>query len=207
MLLLIVLLTALCGIIYELLLSSISSYLLWNSITQFSITIWFFLFGLGLGAYFSKKVKKYRSTLFAKTSENTLISIMQQIPQEIELSSLPIFIDSKPNVELSLSSTDKDLLKNILNFLNTQGNVSSMSNPKITTMNNQPAIFSSGEQLYYKILQSVSQVSSGGSATGQNEVVRSVFAGVLLDITPEITDNDEIILKINPSISSINGQV
>jgi len=61
--------------------------------------------------YFSKKVKKYRSTLFAKTSENTLISIMQQIPQEIELSSLPIFIDSKPNVELSLSSTDKDLLK------------------------------------------------------------------------------------------------
>jgi general secretion pathway protein D len=98
-------------------------------------------------------------------------------------------------------------IQNILNFLNTQGNVSSMSNPKITTMNNQPAIFSSGEQLYYKILQSVSQVSSGGSATGQNEVVRSVFAGVLLDITPEITDNDEIILKINPSISSINGQV
>jgi general secretion pathway protein D len=98
-------------------------------------------------------------------------------------------------------------IQNVLNFLNTQGDVSSMSNPKITTMNNQPAIFSSGEQLYYKIIQSVSQVSTGGSATGQNEVVRSVFAGVLLDITPEITDENEIILKINPSISSINGQV
>jgi len=98
-------------------------------------------------------------------------------------------------------------IQNVINFLNTQGDVSSMSNPKITTLNNQPAIFSSGEQLYYKIIQSVSQVSTGGSATGQNEVVKSVFAGILLDITPEITDENEIILKINPSISSINGQV
>jgi len=96
-------------------------------------------------------------------------------------------------------------LQNVINFLNTQGNVSSMSNPKITTLNNQPAIFSSGDQLYYKIIQSVSQVSTGGSATGQNEVVKSVFAGVLLDITPEITDENEIILKINPSISSVNS--
>ncbi len=96
-------------------------------------------------------------------------------------------------------------VQSIIDFLHTQGDVSSISNPKVTTLNNQPAIFSSGEQLYYKILQSVSQVSTGGSSTGQNEVVRSVFAGVLLDITPEITDNNEIILKINPSISSINS--
>jgi len=96
-------------------------------------------------------------------------------------------------------------IQNVLNFLKTQGETSSMSNPKITTLNNQPAIFSSGEQLYYKILQSVSQVSTGGSSTGQNEVVRSVFAGVLLDITPEITDDNEIILKINPSISSVSS--
>jgi len=98
-------------------------------------------------------------------------------------------------------------LQNVINFLNTQGDVSSMSNPKITTLNNQPAIFSSGEQLYYKIKESVSNVSTGGSATGESEVVRSVFAGVLLDITPEITDDNEIILKINPSISSVNSTV
>ncbi len=98
-------------------------------------------------------------------------------------------------------------IQNILNFLHTQGTVSSISNPKVTTLNNQPAIFSSGDQLYYKILQSVSNVSTGGSSTGQNEVVRSVFAGVLLDITPEITDHNEIILKLNPSISSVSGTI
>ena len=95
----------------------------------------------------------------------------------------------------------------VLKFLNTQGDVSSMSNPKITTMNNQPAIFSSGEQLYYKLKQTVSQVSTGGSATGEGDVVKSVFAGVLLDITPQITDDGEIILKINPSISSVKDEV
>jgi len=98
-------------------------------------------------------------------------------------------------------------MSDILNFLNTQGDVSSVSNPKITTTNNQPAIFSSGEQLYYKLQQTVSQVSTGGSATGTGDIVKSVFAGVLLDITPQITDNNEIILKINPSISSVKQAV
>ncbi|WP_457743912.1 competence/damage-inducible protein A [Sulfurimonas sp.] len=53
--------------------------------------------------YFNKSDKKYRYTLKAKTSENTLIDIMQQVPNSVELSSLPIFIDEEPNVELSLS--------------------------------------------------------------------------------------------------------
>jgi general secretion pathway protein D len=48
-----------------------------------------------------------------------------------------------------------------------------------------------------------------GAATEvySGEIVKSVFAGVLLDITPEITDDGEIILKINPSISSVKQDV
>jgi len=58
--------------------------------------------------YFSQKKESYRYTLLAKTSENTLISIMEQIPSHIELSSLPIFIDNMPNVELSLSGEKRE---------------------------------------------------------------------------------------------------
>lgn len=58
--------------------------------------------------YFNKSKKKYRYTLKAKTSENTLIGLMQQLPKSVELSSLPIFIDKKPNVELSLSGENKE---------------------------------------------------------------------------------------------------
>jgi len=57
---------------------------------------------------FSHSKKKFRKTLKAKTSENTLISVMQKIPADIELSSLPIFIQNRPNVELSLAGEDKE---------------------------------------------------------------------------------------------------
>lgn len=95
----------------------------------------------------------------------------------------------------------------LVKFLDSQGDVTSISNPKIVTLSNQPAVFSSGDQLYYKLSSSSRQTGSTTSETYSNEVVESVFAGILLDITPEITDNQEIILKINPSISSIKTDV
>ena len=45
---------ALCGIVYELIIGAISSYLLGNSIYQFSLTIGFFMFSMGIGSYLSK---------------------------------------------------------------------------------------------------------------------------------------------------------
>jgi molybdopterin-biosynthesis enzyme MoeA-like protein len=52
---------------------------------------------------FSVSKKKFRQTLLAQTSENTLISLMQKLPNDIELSSLPIFKNGIASVELSLS--------------------------------------------------------------------------------------------------------
>ncbi len=49
---------AACGILYELLLSSISSYFLGNSILQFSLTIGLFLFFMGVGSFLSKYLKE-----------------------------------------------------------------------------------------------------------------------------------------------------
>ncbi len=59
--------------------------------------------------YFGKVIDKYRLTLYAHTSEETLITLMQKLPKEIELSCLPMFVKQKAHVELSLSSTDKAL--------------------------------------------------------------------------------------------------
>ncbi len=57
--------------------------------------------------YFNIFVQKYRFTLLAQTSENTLINIMKQVPSDIELSSLPILKDAKASVEISLCGVDK----------------------------------------------------------------------------------------------------
>lgn len=95
----------------------------------------------------------------------------------------------------SVSVTD------IVKFLGTQGNVKSISSPRIMTLNNQPALISVGKELFYKIKSSTTSSSGGGSTAAEGEMIDSVFAGVLLDITPEIDDNGMITLKINPSIS------
>lgn len=49
-----VIVVALCGIVYELIIASVSSYLLGNSVYQFSMTIGFFMFAMGIGSYISK---------------------------------------------------------------------------------------------------------------------------------------------------------
>ena len=61
--------------------------------------------------FFSQSVTTYRFTLHAKTSEDSLITQMKALPKQIELSSLPIFIDNKPNVELSLSGSNEEEVK------------------------------------------------------------------------------------------------
>ena len=93
-------------------------------------------------------------------------------------------------------------LKEIIKFLKSQGDVSSISNPKVLTLNNQPALITAGTEYFYKITST--QTLAGGSGAGtqsSSDEINSVFAGVLLDITPEIASDHTITLKVNPSLS------
>jgi len=110
-----------------------------------------------------------------------------------------------PNTEPTsagvVSITGRAQVQEVVKFLGTQGDVKAISSPRVMTLNNQPALISVGRELFYKI-QSASTASGGGGAVAaQGELVDSVFAGILLDITPEIDARGMITLKINPSIS------
>ncbi|MGB5965028.1 MAG: competence/damage-inducible protein A [Sulfurimonadaceae bacterium] len=49
----------------------------------------------------------YRKTLLARCSEEKLITIMKTIPEEIECSALPLFVNEKANVEMSVAAYDE----------------------------------------------------------------------------------------------------
>ncbi len=98
-------------------------------------------------------------------------------------------------------------LNEVIKFLKTQGEVSSISNPKVLTLNNQPAIISAGTEFFYKIQSSSTLAGGSTGTTSQQDQVLSVFAGVLLDITPEISDDKTITLKINPSLSEAASDI
>jgi general secretion pathway protein D len=99
-----------------------------------------------------------------------------------------------------VDSTTLDM-KGLLNFLSQYGKVSSISNPKITTLNNQKAIITVGQTINYSY-NSITKDATGN--TLQSENIDSKFVGILLDITPEISDEGDIIMNINPSVSALS---
>lgn len=98
-------------------------------------------------------------------------------------------------------------LNEVVKFLQTQGDVSAISNPKVLTLNNQPALITVGTEYFYKLTSTETLAGGTSGVQSANENVQSVFSGVLLDITPEISEDKTITLKINPSISEINGDI
>jgi general secretion pathway protein D len=103
--------------------------------------------------------------------------------------------DTEPTSAGLVQITGRAQVQQVIKFLGTQGDVKAISSPRVMTLNNQPALISVGRELFYKI-QSASTASGGGGAVAaQGELVDSVFAGILLDITPEIDANGMITLK------------
>lgn len=92
-------------------------------------------------------------------------------------------------------------LDGVLNFLNSNGKTHIISSPKITTMNNQQALISVGDNINYRIAEDITN-NETSQITKTTYKQHSVFIGILLNLLPEISDNDRIMLRINPSLSS-----
>ncbi len=108
---------------------------------------------------------------------------------------------TRPSNAQVVSMTGSTAVSEVIKFLSTQGDVKAISSPRVMTLNNQPAMISVGRELFYKIKSTSALGSGSNDNTAEGEVVDSVFAGILLDITPEIDASGMVTLKINPSIS------
>lgn len=92
----------------------------------------------------------------------------------------------------------------LLNFLETQGNVQVLSSPRISTINNQKAVLKVGTDEFF-----VTNVTSTVSAVGTTSVstpsitLQPFFSGIALDVTPQIDGDNNIILHVHPSISTV----
>ncbi len=107
----------------------------------------------------------------------------------------------KRNKANALQVTGHATIKDVIRFLKTKGDVRSVSSPRVMTLSNQPALISVGKELFYKLKTSSKTTGAAGASSSEGEKIDSVFAGILLDITPEIDERGMITLKINPSIT------
>ena len=78
-----------------------------------------------------------------------------------------------------------------------------VSIPKVLTMNNQQALITIGDNINYRVPEDTTNTAATTNTTLTTTYTNySIFIGVLLNITPEISENNEIILRINPSVSN-----
>ena len=109
----------------------------------------------------------------------------------------------EPNYLIGYSFSMDGLIK----FLKTQGNVKIVSDPKVMTLNNQPAVINVGTEVNYRYDDgSTTSVSNGTTTTTPSYTTDSTFVGVTLDITPQVTSDNFIMLKINPIVSEISKE-
>jgi MSHA biogenesis protein MshL len=96
----------------------------------------------------------------------------------------------------------------LMTFLETQGSTQVLSSPRVATMNNQKAVLKVGtDEFFVTNIQSATTVATAaGTTTGTpipTVTVQPFFSGIVLDVTPQIDENNQIILHIHPSVSQV----
>ena len=166
-----------------------------------------------------KKAQKFLNLLMERMHKQVLVEVklIELVYDDshstgIDWSKLDVSLNVGLNkIEGTAGNTFKNSYKIVYNFstsdffkyLDKFGDVKVMSNPKILTMNNQPAVVNVGQQLSYKY-QTGSVGTTGGTAASTTTFsLGSTFIGITLYVIPEITNNNEIIMSINPVVSSL----
>ncbi|OYO27984.1 pilus (MSHA type) biogenesis protein MshL [Janthinobacterium sp. PC23-8] len=94
----------------------------------------------------------------------------------------------------------------MISFLESQGSVHVLSSPRIATMNNQKAVLKIGTDEFFVTGVSTTVTSTGtasGNTSSPNVTLQPFFSGVVLDVTPQIDENGNIILHVHPSVSQV----
>ncbi|HQD83570.1 MAG TPA: pilus (MSHA type) biogenesis protein MshL [Quisquiliibacterium sp.] len=95
--------------------------------------------------------------------------------------------------------------QSLIQFLENQGQVHVLSSPRIATLNNQKAVLKVGTDDFFVTNVSTSTVTAGATATSSpNITVQPFFSGIALDVTPQIDENNAIILHVHPSVSVVS---
>ncbi|MDB5926458.1 MAG: mannose-sensitive hemagglutinin [Betaproteobacteria bacterium] len=95
----------------------------------------------------------------------------------------------------------------LLNFLESQGGVQVLSSPRIATLNNQKAVIKVGTDEFFVTNVTTTTTAAGNTTTVSPTITtQPFFSGIALDVTPQISDADQITLHIHPSVSEVTDK-
>ena len=97
----------------------------------------------------------------------------------------------------------------VLGFLETQGDVQTLSSPRVATLNNQKAVLKVGtDEFFVTNVSGGSSTSGSTSSTGSSTTMPTVsltqfFSGISLDVTPQVDDGNNVTLHVHPSLTNV----
>ena len=97
----------------------------------------------------------------------------------------------------------------IINALNEDGDVDTLSNPRIKVLSGQSAIISSGKLVPFWEKEVQTTQGTGGSAsnTEVSYTRRDILDGLTMGVTPTILENGNIMLNVTPITSRIETTI
>jgi len=127
------------------------------------------------------------------------------LENRIRLDELTSTFTTRPNEPtVALTITGRPNINVILNLLKQYGNLNLLSNPRLRVIHGQPALISVGKSVEFTKEIKRELVTAEQVARVQVSVTTSsIFDGVLLGVTPYITEEGEILLHVVPIKSDI----
>lgn len=105
---------------------------------------------------------------------------------------------------LDMNITSKSAFSSVVKLLGTQGKVKVLSNPRISTLNNQKAVIKvGGDQFFVTNIGSNSNSGGSSTTTSSSVTLTPFFSGISLDVTPQIDEDNYISIHVHPMISSV----
>ncbi len=98
-------------------------------------------------------------------------------------------------------------LASTLSLLETFGKVKVLSSPKISVLNNQTAMLKVVDNLVYFEIKNDTTTTTTGSTNNFTATAKSVSVGLVMSVTPQISENGSILLNVRPTISSKKSDV
>jgi len=105
-----------------------------------------------------------------------------------------------------LNTNSERTITGAIKALDTFGEVSVMSSPKIVAMNNQTSILKVADNIVYFEIEATSNTTGGTTAVITqtfNTTALTVPEGFVMNVTPFITADNEVILNIRPTITKV----
>lgn len=138
-------------------------------------------FGAGTGATFADSTKEVAGSITSASINN---------PDELA----GVF-------SLSFNSVD---FTGVISMLQRQGEVQVLSSPRISTVNNQKAVIKVGTDEFFVTDVSTNTTSTTTTTNTTPEVsLTPFFSGIALDVTPQIGENNDVILHVHPSVTEV----